>query len=149
MFFVLRRALLLSLLLTLGGTLLHTAGVVQFAPPRQLGHRRAAVFFGDLAGRVAIEVDALRRRRQRAQIRRARGVPVQKYRQGALVEKARRTLLDVGLDAQLDGLRRGREKRRKELGQARCARGGREVGDGWRGRCGGLVRRIDGKTHSG
>jgi len=113
-----------------------------------------AVFFGDLTRRLAVEVEALRRRQQGADVGRAGGVPVQEDRQRFLAEQARRALLDVGLDAQLERQHLANaEQRREVLGQGSGTGGRRQLGDrGASGRGGfgrglgcGFCRRFSGR----
>ena len=90
------------------------------------------VFFADLARCLAVQVKAVLGCQQCADVGGAGGVAMQKDRQRLLVEQARGSLLDVGLDAQLDRQRfAGGEQRREALGQ-RCGAGGwRQICNGW------------------
>jgi hypothetical protein len=54
--------------------------------------------------RLSVQVDALRLSRQGAQVGGAGGVALQEQGEGLAREGARRALLDVGLDAQLQRL---------------------------------------------
>ena len=75
--------------------------------PRQLFNRRGAMLFGNFAGRCAVEVEALRARRDdRFQVGIRRRVAREENAEHALAELARRAGLDVGVDAQLDRLER-------------------------------------------
>ena len=64
-----------------GGLFSDAASIHQGAASRHFGHSRVAVFIRDLAGRLAVQIGTLRNARQRLQVRRARGVAVQKGRQ--------------------------------------------------------------------
>jgi hypothetical protein len=109
---------------------------------RQLFHRGGAMLLGDLARRLAVEVEALRARcGQRLEVGAGGGVAREEDAQRALAEHARGAGLDVGLDAQLDrleGSRRVRadEQRREQLGQARAAGRGRQLDRGRGAACG-------------
>ena len=87
--------------------------------------RGLAVFLGNLARGRAVQVEAAGCGHQRLEVRRAGGVPVQHDGQGLAREQAGGALLDVGLDAQLDGLGRalraeqGREQFRQPGGALR------------------------------
>ena len=90
-----------------------------------------AVFFGHVTGGDTVQVEALRLVHQRTQVGGAGGVAVQKDRQRLLREQPRRALLDIGLNAQLDGQRAaGVEQRRETFGQECSAGGGGQVGHG-------------------
>ena len=95
--------------------------LVDRAPSRELVDRAAPVLVADLAGRLAIEIDAVRALRDRLQIRGAAGVAPEERGQRLLREHAGRTLLDVDLDAQLERLRRTAEQGREALAQQRSA----------------------------
>ncbi|MFO1277271.1 MAG: hypothetical protein U1F21_14960 [Sphaerotilus natans] len=144
--------LALLLLRFLGAALL-----VQRAAAVELLLRDRAVLVADVAGGLAVEVGAAGSLGQRDQIGGGIGVAAQEGRQRRAAEHARRTLLDVGLDAQLQRPGRAVEQRRKalaqpagafgrahvrSLGRARCGRGlldcrfGGDLGCGVRGRTG-------------
>jgi hypothetical protein len=72
-----------------------------------------AVLVADLAGRLAIQVESLGGAGESDQVAGAAGVAAQEGRQGRLGELAGGPGLDVGLDAQLDRLRRPGEQGRK------------------------------------
>jgi hypothetical protein len=74
---------------------------VDLAPPLQLFTRSGAMFFCDLSGRLAVEVEAVWGAEQGADVCIARGVAMQEDRQCLAREHAGRALLDVGVDAQL------------------------------------------------
>ena len=109
---------------------------LQRTAPGQLVQRRLAVFGRDLAGRRAVQVEALRRACQCDQVAGAAGVPAQEGRQRRLGEHTGRTRLDVGLDAQLQRLGRADEQCGEMLSKllgtvfgARCRGGnGRGIG---------------------
>ena len=96
------------------------------------------VLLGNLARGLPIEVEAAGRRQQRLEVRRGGGVPVQHDGQGLAREQPRRALLDVGLDAQLDGLGRAlcAKQGRKQLCQPGGALCRRQLGLGGGGGCG-------------
>ena len=111
-----------------GGTFGSPLGFEQAAAALQFGGGGLSVHVVDVAGRRAVEVETMRRIHQRLQVRRAGGVAVQEGRQRLAREDARRALLDVVLDAQLDRQRAaGAEQRRKQLGQAGGAGRRREI----------------------
>jgi hypothetical protein len=87
------------------------------------------MLFAQFAGRVAIQVKAFRRMCEGLQVRGRTGVATQEGRQHRLGEDPRRTRLDVGLDAQLEGpgafAEQGREKRRQLLSTFRGGQHGR------------------------
>ena len=110
------------------------AGFMQTPASLKLRDRGLPVFVADLTRGLAVEVDTRRCVGQRLEVAVAGGVAVQEHRQRLAVEEARRALLDVGLDAQLQGLGLARrEQRREQLGQPRRSLRGRHVGNG--GRC--------------
>jgi len=96
------------------------------------------VLLGNLARGLPIQVEAAGGRQQRLEVRRGGGVPVQHDGQGLAREQPRRALLDVGLDAQLDGL--GRALCAKQGRKHFCQPGGalcrRQLGLGGGGGCG-------------
>jgi hypothetical protein len=139
-------ALTLALTLALPLALCRAAFLRDGQAARQLSRRGVTVLLRNVARRLAVQVQAGRRLRQRLQVARAGGVAVQEDRQGLLVEQPRRALLDVGLDAQLDGQRTaGRKQRGEQLAQLGRHGGGRQVGHGrgrgW-GRCSGASGRF-------
>ena len=96
----------LGLLLTLASDL---------APAHQLLAGQLAVFLAQLTGRLAVQVKARLGLAQRDQIGGAGGVAAEKRRQCRLCEDAGRALVDIGLDAQLQGLGRAAKQRREML----------------------------------
>jgi len=88
-----------------------------------------AVLVGELPSGLAVEVKALLAARDGDQVGRGARVAAEKSRQGRLAELTGGALLDVDLDAQLQGLGLALEQTREELGQA----GGRL---GWGLACG-------------
>ena len=116
------------------------------AAPLEFHACSIAVFGGDFADRLAIEVDACRALgHQGPQVGGPGGVALQEDREGLLGEDAWRTLMNVGLDAKLDRLDHARtEQRREVLGQQ--ARGVGHAGFGPRrrrdSRRGGSWRRL-------
>ncbi len=130
-------------------------GLHDGAATLEFGLRCIAVFCSDLAGRLAVQIKTGLGRQQGLDVRRAGGVAVQKQRQAFATERAGRTFLDVGLDAQLDRQRLARrEQRRKALGQRRRAGCGRQLGHGrgcglgCRSWCGRLRRSIRRRSSS-
>jgi len=85
-------------------------GVLAGTPARQLVQRGLAVLGAELVGLVAVEVEAVRRLGQRHQVAVAPGIAAQERGQLRPRELAGRALLDVRLDAQLEGLGRVREE---------------------------------------
>ncbi|MEO6744518.1 MAG: hypothetical protein ABIS28_15585 [Caldimonas sp.] len=108
--------------LTLEVALLVFEGAAFFvdgAAARQLVDRAAPVLVADLAGRLAVEVDAVRALRNRLQVRGAAGVAAEERGQRLLREDTRRAFMDVDLDAELERLRSAAEQRREALPQLR------------------------------
>ena len=119
-----RRGLQGGLCLALGGLPLEHQG----SAPGQFFGRGGAVLCGDLAGGLAVEVEAVRRVRERLQVGGARRVAREEQAERALGEDTRRARLDVGVDAQLDRLERHWRMRpdeecREQCSQARAAGG--------------------------
>lgn len=109
----------------------------QFTPACQFLPRGFVVLGTDFAGRLAVEVKALRRLAEREQVRGASSQAPQKGRQRRTCEHAGRAGLDVDLDAQFDRFGPAAEQRRKalpELDRAGLERHARLFGCG---RCGG------------
>ena len=121
---------------TLGLDGLFAAGLGDGAATGQLFGGHLAVLVGQFARGLAIEVETLGALRHGDQVGGGAGVATEEGRQGLLAEHARGTLLDVDLDAQLQGLGRAGEQGWEQLGQARAGGGGRGIGLG-----GGRVRR--------
>jgi len=95
--------------------------LVQRAAPRDLVEGAAPVLVADLAGRLAVEVEAVRTVRDRLQVRGAAGVAAEEGGERLLRKHPGRSFLDVDLDAQLERLRSAAEQRRKALAQQRSA----------------------------
>jgi hypothetical protein len=131
--------------LALGLDGLFTAGLGDGAAAGQLVGGHLAVFFGQLAGRLAVQIETLGALRDGRQVRRGARVATEEGRQGLLAELAGGALLDVDLDAQLERLGRPLEQGGEQLGQTRAGGGGRGVGLG----CRGLGRGRVGRSFSG
>jgi len=95
--------------------------LVEGATPRQLVDRALPVLVADLAGRLAVEIEAVGALRHRLQVRGAAGVAAEEGGQRLLREHAGRAFLDVDLDAKLERLRPAAEQGRKALPQQRPA----------------------------
>jgi hypothetical protein len=119
------------------------------AAPVQFGGGGQAVFFGHVTGRLAVQVEAVRRVEQGLDVGRAGGVAVQEDRQRLAAEDARCALLNVGLHTQLDGQHTpGAKQRRKAFCQLCGAGGGGQVGGlGGFGFTGGVAGCINGCIH--
>ena len=129
---------------------LFTAGLGDGAAARQLVGGHLAVFFGQLAGRLAVQVETLGALRHSRQVGRGARVATEEGRQGLLAELAGGALLDVDLDAQLERLGRPLEQGGEQLGQTRAGGGGRDVGLGRGGLgCGRVSRGLNGRGVSG
>lgn len=114
-----------------------TTFALQQAPAVQFLLSQLAVLFAELTRRLAIQVKALRGFRQRNQVAGGTRVAVKERTHGALAELPRCAGLDVGLDAQLQGLGLA-DKQRGELllEQFRASRWGLfRGGRGRGGRC--------------
>lgn len=104
----------------LSRTFLCAARVDDGAAAGEFGRGGFQVFRGHCTGWLSVQVETLRLARQGQHIGRAGGVAVQKTRQGLAREDARRTGLDVGLNAQLQRQRLLQaEQGREQLGQTR------------------------------
>ena len=144
--FLLLRALALGLLGLLGLGLAALLGLRQLlalardlAPAGQLVAGQLAVFLAQVAGGLAVQVEARRRLAQRDQVGGAGGVAPEEGRQRGLGEHARRALVDVGLDAQLQRPGMATEQRRKVLLEQIRAGRRRDL----------LARRLAGQRRSG
>ena len=114
----LARGLLGVLGLVLGALLglrLLLALAANLAAARQLVAGQLAVLFAQFAGGLAIQIKARLGLAQRDQIRGAGGVAAEKRRQRGLGEDARCARMDIGLDAQLQGLGRAAKQGREVL----------------------------------
>jgi hypothetical protein len=100
-----------------------------------LGH--LAVLVGELAGGLTVQVKTLLAARHSHQVGGGTRVTTEEGRQSSLAEFAGRTLLEVDLDAQLQGLGLALEQCREQLGQA-----GRGLGRGGAGHLGTCVGRC-------
>ena len=100
-----------------------------------LGH--LAVLVGELAGGLAVQVKTLLAARHGHQVGRGTRVATEEGRQSSLAEFAGRTLLQVDLDAQLQGLGLALEQGGEQFGQA-----GRGLGRGGAGHLGSCVGRC-------
>jgi hypothetical protein len=87
-----------------------TTGIAQLTAALELIGRHLAVLIAELARRLAIQVKAVRGLADGDQVGRGPGVATQKGRQGLFAELARGALLNVCLDAQLQGLGLAREQ---------------------------------------
>ena len=106
--------------LAAAGLHLGFALLAQRAAALELLASRKLVLLADLPGRLAVQVKALLGSAQRDQVARRTGVAAKERRELGLRKTARRALLDVCLDAQLQRLVAAAKERREE----RLERGG-------------------------
>jgi hypothetical protein len=116
------------------------AGLALGAAAGQLFGGHLAVFFRQLACRLAIEVKALRALADGDQVGRGTRVAAQESGQGLFGEHARGTFLDVGLHTQLERLGRALEQGGEALGELGTRHGRVDSGAG----CGGARRGVGG-----
>jgi hypothetical protein len=117
---------------------LFAALVLLGAAAGEFVQRHLAVLVGELARGLAVQVKALLATRHGDQVRGRTRVAAKECRQGRLAELTGRALLDVDLDAQLQGLGLALEQTWEEFGQA-SGRLGRGLASGLGaslGRCG-------------
>jgi hypothetical protein len=103
------------------------AFINDLAPTRQLVHGGLLVLGRHVPGRLPVKVIALVLRDQGFEVRRGGGVPAQHDGHHALGKDAWRALLDIHLDAQLDGFGCAAKQRGKQFCQTRCRLGWRQA----------------------
>jgi hypothetical protein len=116
-----------------------TLGIGIVAAARQLISGHLAVLVGQLASGLTVQIETLRGLGHGDQVGGRAGIATEEGRQGLLAEHAGRTLLDINLDAQLQGLGVPLKQSGKQLRQAGGG-GGRRLSLPGLIRCGSALR---------